>query len=411
MLTGRAFAVLAGGVLLWVVSRLVGSADLHVVAAGLLAIVALSAGFIRLRRHNLHATRRLSTRRAFPGTRVRVELDVQNRGRTGTSFLLLEDRLPASLGTPARVVLSDIPPLGRQSIGYAVSARSRGRYHIGPLSASVTDPFDLARTRIRFPGTHELIVYPEVEDLEVAHLATPAGGSGESASRQVFRTGEEFYTMRGYETGDDLRRIHWPSTARRGELMIRQDETARRATAVLLLDTRAGVAGATADAFERAVSAAASIGILYFRMGFTLRLATPELPPQVVSRDQLLETLALVRPSRTRVITPVLRQLRALASAAPSLVLVTHPPDPVEAATLIRSTSGYAARLAVLVHPREPEPSPLDQLDEEELRLEGARRSLAGAGWEVLPLKPHGRLRDVWRLRRKRPVRATAASS
>lgn len=386
-----------------------GSSDLHIIALGLVAVVPMAAAFVRFTRGNLHATRHLSTRRAFPGTRIRVDVEVHNRGRTHTSFLLLEDRLPPELGAPARTVVSGIPHRGRRSVAYEVTARSRGRYRLGPLTASLTDPFDLARHRVRFSATHELLVYPEVEDLEVAPLSAPAGSAGESSSRQVFRTGEEFYMMRPYEIGDDLRRIHWPSTARIGDLMIRQDETARRATAVLLLDTRTVALGAGRDAFERAVSAAASIGTLYFRMGFTVRLATPDLAPQQLSQEQLLEALAVVTSSRARTLTPALRQVGALAAGSPSLAMVTHAPDAAEVAAICRSTSGFASKLAVLVYPREPQAgvrgTDLDR------RVEGARASLAREGWDVLVLRPHGTLRGIWRLRTKRPARGTAAFS
>ena len=69
--------------------------------------------------------------------------------------------------------------------------------------------------------------------------------SGLALAKHLFRTGDEFYTMRAYVEGDDLRRIHWPSVARSGELMIRQDESTRRSTAVLFVDTQGRRRGQT----------------------------------------------------------------------------------------------------------------------------------------------------------------------
>jgi uncharacterized protein (DUF58 family) len=411
MLTGRGWAVIGGGILLWAASRLVGSPDLHMIALALLLLVPLAVLLVRATRHDLEALRRLSARRAFPGAKVRVDLEVHNRGRRRTSLLLLEDQLPASLGRSARAALVDVPPDGRRDVSYRVAAGGRGRYTVGPLSVWVGDPFDLFRHRIEFSDRHDLVVYPEVEDLGTFPVAAPAGGAGESSSRQLFRSGDEFYTMRQYEMGDDLRRIHWPSVARTGQLMIRQDEAIRRAQAVLLLDTRDSAVGRDREAFERAVSAAASIGVHHLRAGFTLRLAGPDLAPRLVDREQLLELLALVRPSRTSQITPVLHQLRRSAAPGTTLLAVAHVPTTEEVSALSRLGSGYATRLAVLLETGDRDRLPIRPRWETDRRLEGARTSLQRAGWEVLILRPSTTLGDAWRLRTKRPVRRIAAFS
>ena len=411
MLTTRAWAVITGAVTLWLTSRALGVPDLHMVAVGLLTLVPLSAFLVRTARHDLAATRRLSSRRVFAGTRVRVDLDLRNRGRRRTSLLLLEDRLPSTLGTPARAVSGEIRPGAGHTVSYHLTPHRRGRYAVGPLSAWVADPFDLVRQRIDFGDRHDLIVYPPVEDLGPAPSAAPVGGAGESSTRQLFTTGDDFYTMRGYETGDDLRKIHWPSVARTGELMIRQDEAVRRASAVMLLDTRASALGDWPEAFERAVSVAASVGTHHLRAGFTLRLALADAPARPVDMDGFLELLALVRPSQARQLTPSLRGLRSATSVATSLVVVTHVPPPEEIAALSRLSGGFATRLAVLVHRRNPQEQPLPATREDDRAAHAARGSLTRAGWKVLLLHPSERLREIWELRDKRPARRIAASS
>ncbi len=411
MLTTRAWAVICGALALWLTSRALGAPDLHMASVGLLALVPLSALLVRTARHDLGATRRLSLRRVFPGTKVRVDLDLRNRGRRRTSLLLLEDRLPHSLGIPARAVTGEIRPGAGHTVSYHFTPRARGRYTIGPLSAWVADPFDLVRQRIDFGDRHDVVVYPAVEDLGQAPSAAPVGGAGESSTRQLFRSGDDFYTMRGYEIGDDLRKIHWPSVARTGELMIRQDEAVRRASAVLFLDTRVSALGEWPEAFERAVSVAASIGAHHLRAGFTLRLALADTPAQPVDTDGFLELLAMVRPSLARQLTPSLRGLRPAAATATSLVVVTHVPPPEEVAALSRLSGGFATRLAVLIHSREAGEPGLPASREDDRVAHAARSSLTRAGWEVLLLRPSGRLREIWDLRDKRPARRTAASS
>lgn len=409
MLTGRGVAVIGAGVALWVASRVTGSPVLHIVATGLLALVPLSYALVRWLQPALRATRRVSPRRAFPGTRVKVDIEIANGGRR-TSLLLLEDRVPSTLGGPPRAVLGSLASRSRETISYHLVPRARGRYVIGPLSAAVSDPFDLARRQVELPGRHELIVFPEVEDFPSTPEAAPTGGEGESSTRQLYRSGDEFYTMRAYEIGDDLRRIHWPSTARRGELMIRQDEAARRATAVLFLDTR-NAAYASDDPFERAVAAAASIGNHYVRAGYSVRLSTPDLAPRPVTLDDLLERLAVVRRSRARLLTPALLRLRAVAHPASALVVVGSVPAPAEIGTLTRISSGYGPKLAVLCYRSDPDRLFLQDRRDLERDVESARLGLGRAGWDVLPLPPGTRLKDRWRLRTKPAARGLAAFS
>jgi uncharacterized protein (DUF58 family) len=224
----RGYIVFAAGVGLWIAARLVGSPDLHVVAVGV-ALLPLTAGaFARWSRARLGVNRRLSATRVAPGQRVRVELEVENRSPATTSFILLEDQVPSALGRPARLVLTGLPARNSQRVAYTVLCRTRGRYHLGPLRIDISDPFALTKLRMEYTERDELVVFPEVEELRAVISSQFGSGAGESTSRHLFRTGEEFFTMREYQVGDDLRRIHWPSVARRGRLMIRQDESARR---------------------------------------------------------------------------------------------------------------------------------------------------------------------------------------
>lgn len=403
MLTGRAWAVIASGVVLWLASRLLGNPDLHMVSFGFLALIPLAALLVRSMRHDLTAVRRLSTRRAFPGTRVRVEIEVRNTGGRRTAMLLVEDRIPSTLGPPSRGVLGEIRPGARRTFTYELTPRSRGRYAIGPLAVLVTDPFDLVRKRIEFDVQHDLVVYPEVDDIQGRRPASPLGGAGESTTRQLFRAAEEFYTMRAYEEGDDLRRIHWPSVARTGELMIRQDEAARRAAASVFLDNRASGLGGQRAAFEQGVSAAASVGAFYLRTGFRLRLAMADRAPGVVEVDRFLEILALARPARERQITPILTRLAAASAGGGALVVVTHVPDAAETAAFTHLTTAAGSKLAILVTSWDPEDLTIGARHERERGLEMARNSLGRAGWDVLVIRPKERLGDVWP---RRPVRS-----
>ena len=405
MPSGRGLVVLAAAVGLWVVARIAGSPTLHMISVGLAVLPFGAALFARWSRQRLRIRRRLSDARVQPGQRVQVELEVENQSPTQTSFLLIEDRLPASLGRSARLVIAALPGKDRQRVRYSITPRQRGRYTLGPLSVDLSDPFALTKLRIEFDEREDLVVAPEVEQLAGGPDSPFGLTSGLALARHLFRTGDEFYTMRPYNEGDDLRRIHWPSVARSGELMIRQDESTRRSTAVLFVDTRDSAVGQThSPCFERVVSCAASLGVLLMQYGFTVKLATTQLPPQRVGEEQLLEALAGVSHHSTRALTTGLTRLRMVAAGDTTLVIVGAPPAPTELPSLIRTGATFGPKVGVFVHPTDPDTLPPDRRGQLEGRASQAQLSMSRSGWEILVLPPSARLRDVWHANRTQPL-------
>ncbi|HET9517488.1 MAG TPA: DUF58 domain-containing protein, partial [Actinoplanes sp.] len=180
------------------------------------------------------------------------------------------------LGSRPRVVLERLGAHQASSVAYTVRADVRGRYPIGPLMVRLTDPFGLCELDRRFPGVGELTVLPRVTRLPAVRLAGEHAGTGESRARSVAVHGEDDSATREYRRGDDLRRVHWRSTARTGELMVRREEMPWELRATVLLDTRsAGHRGeGPASSFEWAVSATASIAEHLRQAGYKLRLVT-----------------------------------------------------------------------------------------------------------------------------------------
>jgi uncharacterized protein (DUF58 family) len=330
---------------------------------------------------------------------------VENQSPTTTSFLLLEDRLPPALGRSARLVISSLRGRDHQRVRYTLTPRQRGRYTLGPITVDLSDPFALTKLRVEFDEREDLVVAPEVENL-VGGPDSPFGvTSGLSLARHLFRTGDEFYTMRAYVEGDDLRRIHWPSVARSRELMIRQDESTRRSTAVLFVDTRDSAVGQNhSPSFEKVVSCAASVGVLLLRYGFSLKLATTQLPPQRVGEEQLLDALAGITHHSTRAMTTGLTRLRMVAAGDVTLVTIGAPPPPTELPSLIRTGSMFGPKIGVFVHPTDPQTLPPDRRSQLEGRATQAQLSMARSGWEVVVLPPTARLREAWHANRTRPL-------
>jgi uncharacterized protein (DUF58 family) len=241
---------------------MLGSPTLHMISVGVVLLPFAAALFARWSRQRLRIRRRLSDTRVQPGQRVHVELEIENQSPAQTSFLLVEDRLPPQLGRSARLVVASMPARGRQRVRYTIAPHQRGRYVLGPLTADLSDPFALTKLRVEFDERDELVVAPEVELLGSGPDSPFGMTSGLALAKHLFRTGDEFFTMRPYVEGDDLRRIHWPSVARSGELMIRQDESTRRSTAVCSSTPGTRRRRSThTPCFEKVISGAASLGI------------------------------------------------------------------------------------------------------------------------------------------------------
>lgn len=397
MPTRRGWTALAAGMCMWVVARLIGLPDLYMVAVGVVALPLLALAFVRVSNPRIEVHRNLSTARATLGARITISIRITNHGRATTSFLLLEDARSAPLGRPARAVVSGIPPRCDQTVTYTIVCRQRGRYQIGPLTVFLTDPFGLARARFDAAGSNELVVYPEIEDISTSGLVMHGAGSGEAAVRHLHRSAAEFYTMRAYVQGDDLRRIHWPSVARTGELMIRQDESTRRSSAIVFLDNRQSVLGSSGTpGFERAVSVAATLGRALARRGFAVRLVTAERTAVPATEENMLETLAGIVPSRTRSIAPALAVLRAGSPSEATVVVVTAPPFPAEIAAITGTGATFGRRIAAFVYPRSLAALAGPARAEVEGRASAAATSLRRAGWDVFLVQPDGKLATVW---------------
>src|SRR4051812_31468165 len=302
-MTTRGRSFLAAAAAAGVSAVILGEKDLLRVAVLLAALPLLAAAYVGRSRYKLACTRSLDPGRTPVGTSARVILRLQNLSRLPTGTLMLEDRLPYALGSRPRVVLERLGAHQASSVAYTVRADVRGRYAIGPLVIRLTDPFGLCELTRSFPSVDKLTVIPQVVALPTVRLAGEYAGTGDSRARSVAVHGEDDAATREYRRGDDLRRVHWRSTARTGELMVRREEQPWETRATVVLDTRAQAhhgEGPTAS-FEWAVSAAASIAVHLRHAGYKLRLVTGE-GADVEATDSsgdsiVLDHLADVRPT------------------------------------------------------------------------------------------------------------------
>jgi uncharacterized protein (DUF58 family) len=309
---------------MFVFGRLAGMRELLMAGSAIGLVLVIGAVIVMARRGSVEVQRSVVPARTVAGHRVRVQLTVRATGKLGTGPVLLSDRIPKRIGEPARLAL----PAGsrrERSVAYHLTPRLRGRYLIGPMEITHTDPFGAMQRTHRSRGATALTVYPSYED--IAALPTGVHRLGVVRHSPLVGLGDEFYALRPYQEGDDLRKVHWPSSMRAGELVIRQEELLAEPRALIVLDTCANKhtgRGASAS-IEAAISAAAAIGVLALRRRMRLDILTsdgPLLDSAAPSERQLLEALAILEPSRRRDLT---RAADRIAARRPAVTVVITP--------------------------------------------------------------------------------------
>ena len=315
-LTGRGRCFLYGAGAAALAALILGEKDFLRVAILLAALPLLAAWHVGRSRYRLSCHRSLDPNRVQVGMTARVLLRLENLSSFTTGTLLLEDRLPYSLGSRPRIVLERLSRRHASTVAYTVRADVRGRFEIGPLVVRLTDPFGLCELTRSFPSVDRLTVIPQVVSLPAVRLAGEYAGTGDSRARSVAVHGEDDAATREYRRGDDLRRVHWRSTARTGELMVRREEQPWESRATVVLDTRLAAhrgEGPTAS-FEWAVSAAASIAVHLRQAGYKLRLVTGAGvdvdATEIGGEGAILDTLADVKLSQAGDISVLVEQVR-----------------------------------------------------------------------------------------------------
>ncbi|GAA4625197.1 DUF58 domain-containing protein [Actinoallomurus vinaceus] len=387
-LTTRGRSFMAAGITAIVCSFVLGERDLLRAGLLVLSLPLLSVLVVSRTRYRLTCSRRASPARFPAGQEAQVHVLLENVSRLPTGILLLEDQVPYTLGGRARFVIDRIEPHGAREMAYRVRADVRGRYRVGPLTVRLADPFGLVELARSFSAADAITVTPPIVPLPPGRLTGSWTGGGESRARMVASAGEDDVAPREYRHGDDLRRVHWRSTARRGELMVRREEQQWQTSATLFLDTRRTAhwgdgPGAT---FEQAVSAAASIGLQLGRENLGLRYVTDEgvaLPPSATFEGALLDLLAVVRTSTGRSLRPGVTALREAAAAGDGLIVgVFGRLTSEDAREVAQARRGAAACVAVIVGESGTGPEVL--------------RMLRVAGWRVLTVPSAAALETAW---------------
>jgi uncharacterized protein (DUF58 family) len=417
-LTLRGWGFLVVSVVLFVLAPMLGQREIAFAASASLTLPLLSLVLVAARRPKLTVVRRFSPETASAGTDCEVILSVQNWGIAPTPAALWYDDAVAPLHRSSVATLPALPSFRSletdrprvTTLRYLIDTPRRGVHSVGPFWVRFGDPFGLATRRFSVGVIDSVTVTPEVETLSRGSFRLPSGDGQAMQSRRPSASGEQDVIARKYQTGDSIRRVHWPATARHSELMVRQDDQHTDHEAVVVLDNRLdsfaharpGRADeAQSDAFEWAVSMAVSIGLHLLHEGYRTVFVETHDPRAAHSGeraadgpDELLLRGAYARlgsehPSLA--VRDIVADAGRVSGELPPLFAVLGDIDHQSLDALSRAATASSSALAFVVHDV--------QAASEEPAPEWARHlcdRLTQAGWAARLVTPVDTPSSVW---------------
>ena len=257
-------------------------------------LVVLAAGYLQLRSLDAPRLHRDGPPNGFVGERHAVTLRFRDGGR-GEIDRPFVAQLREELSAGLEAETDSFPAaVGAGSVDYELRYTGRGRQTIGPLRLIATDVFGVLETQFICRTKTRCVVYPAYRPIRAWVRRDVFGGDSIAESRQR----DEFDRLREYDRGDSLRDIHWPTTAKRDELVVKAfaAETDRSEVTI--------AGGGVSGSGDRLATAVTSVAIDLLDAGAPIEVV---LPNGRVGVDrgrrrlpELLELLATVRASPCR---------------------------------------------------------------------------------------------------------------
>lgn len=401
LLTGRGYAFGSAGIVLVVAGMFADQRDVLRVGLLLVAILVLALVLVTGARLRLGCRRNVAPDRVQLGSTLTGQLDITANSRLPAGMVLLQDQVPPELGQQPRFTLDRPGRRRTRTVRYPLVGRVRGRWTCGPLQVHITDPFGLVRMDRRFTGTTQVLVTPRIEVLAALDNAGDRGRAGEAQAHRVGILGTDDVLIREYRDGDDVRRVHWPSTARRGELMVRREEQASDHSARIILDSRgrAHTGSGTGSSLEWAISAAASIGLHLLSQGYALQMfdaagrMAADAPggQQSVSAQLLIHQLSDLPARRTSSLQYGI-DAAAATRRAQHIVAILGRLTTGEATSLLQTHASGAGGMAILLDVDSFGETAADDMSEP-----AAAAVLRENGWRVVVATYGMSVADAWR--------------
>jgi uncharacterized protein (DUF58 family) len=329
---------------------LFGSRPLGVAGVGLVVAALAARMWAGLVRGPVTVTYRAEPAPAVESDRVRLRIEARRASRVPVGSFV-------AYGTLGRLGAYECRLHGRGGIASGeldLGVLPRGHVRMSDTYLELGDYLGLESVSVPVDSTAAVLVHPRLVSLQT--LFSDAGKHGGDGRRLLLRrpAGFDFHSVREYEQGESLRRVHWPTSARRGQLMVKELEDAPRDAVVVLLDCDpAGTAGEPPDSsFDAAVRAAGSVLLAYVARGRRATLVTTGRGGpfvQTCSSDSdfraALDALAAVEPDSPHGLARSLGREQTPAARGGELVVVTATLEPGAVAALI----GAAARRFVSI--------------------------------------------------------------
>ena len=283
LLTARGRFFVVGGLAIVLISMAAGQRDVMRIGLLLLVLPVIAAILVSRARLRMSCERSIEPAQVPLGAPMRGQITLGQDGRLPAGILMLEDAVPRELGNRPRFLVDKADLSWRREVEYPLLGRVRGRFATGPLRVRTTDPFGLVQLDRQFVATTEVMVTPRIFPLPAIRTVGGAGSAGEERPHRIGVVGQDDALVREYRQGDDVRRIHWRSTARRDELMVRREEQAWDPSASIVLDSRAGAHAGRGmhNSIEWAISAAASVALHFLDDGFSIEIYEADGPLRI----------------------------------------------------------------------------------------------------------------------------------
>jgi uncharacterized protein (DUF58 family) len=341
--------------------------QLAVLVLTLASLFFLTNAFGFPERVEIELDRKIVPGESFGEEDVRIIGKVRNRGDSYLENVEIEETLPIQI-SPERGtnhVYTSLLPNESVDLSMEFESPDRGHYSIGPLTARIRDAFGLYLSERRLEA-ETLAVMPKPEKIRGAELRPRHLGpwAGTIPSR-TSGLGTEFYSLRGYYPGDDLKRVNWKASARANRLIVNEMEAERVTDVMVLLDTEvAFFEQSEKELFEQSVKAAASMTSLLLRQGNRVGLILQGEERGIVrpgfgkrQERRILYTLAAARPGASIIPTSyVMTLLAKLMLPSRAQMLIISPLLDRRVVEGIRQLvmAGYSV-MVVTPTPREPE--------------------------------------------------------
>ncbi len=346
---------------------------------GLLLILSLAWSLSNI--NWLHLSRMTRTRRTQVGRPVEERFVVNNTSVLPKLWLEVHDYSTLPRHYASRVINS-LGPRSAYSWRVTTVCRQRGRYQLGPLRLSTSDPFGLFPMSRELPATSHVVVYPMT--FEIYRFALPVGmlPGGDALRRRTHYVTTNAAGVRDYAPGDSFSRIHWPSTAHRNRLIVKEFELDPLADIWIVVDMAsfghvmpASVAPAGPENLpewmvieqfklaetteEYTVTAAASLAQFFLRQDRAVGMLAYGQSNEILQADRgerqlnrVLETLAVLRAEGRVPVADVIQAESHLFPRGTTVIVVTPQADE-KWATMARQLQRRGLRVVtVLINPQ-----------------------------------------------------------